>query len=72
MDHPKNVQRVQAQLLKIADGEAIDADVVHTVNFRFRLDLSQLPRPLQIGAVGSAGWSLMVTRNQRLVPEVAR
>ncbi|HQS65355.1 MAG TPA: DUF4390 domain-containing protein, partial [Acidovorax defluvii] len=45
---------------------------VHTVNFRFRLDLSQLPRPLQIGAVGSAGWSLMVTRNQRLVPEVAR
>jgi nitrogen fixation/metabolism regulation signal transduction histidine kinase len=30
---------------KIADGEAIDADVVHTVNFRFRLDLSQLPRP---------------------------
>lgn len=57
---------------KIADGEAIDADVVHTVNFRFRLDLSQLPRPLQIGAVGSAGWSLMVTRNQRLVPEVAR
>ena len=57
---------------KIADGEAIDADVVHTVNFRFRLDLSQLPRPLQIGAVGSAGWSLMVTRNQRLVPEVVR
>jgi uncharacterized membrane protein len=30
--------------------EAIDADAVHTVQLRFRLDLSQLPRPLQIGA----------------------
>jgi hypothetical protein len=57
---------------KIADIGEIDADAVHMVNFRFRLDMSQLPRPLQIGAVGSAGWSLAVTRNQRLVPEAAR
>ena len=57
---------------KIADAGEIDADAVHMVNFRFRLDMSQLPRPLQIGAVGSAGWSLAVTRNQRLGPEVAR
>jgi hypothetical protein len=57
---------------KIADASEIDADVLHLVNFRFRLDMSQLPRPLQIGAVGSAGWSLVVARNQRLVPEAAR
>lgn len=57
---------------KIADDGEIDADAVHTVNFRFRLDMTQLPRPLQIGAVGSAGWSLAVARNQRLLPEVAR
>lgn len=57
---------------KIADAGEIDADVLHKVNFRFRLDMSQLPRPLQIGAVGSAGWSLVVARNQRLVPEAAR
>lgn len=57
---------------KIADAGEIDADAVHMVNFRFRLDMSQLPRPLQIGAVGSAGWSLSLARNQRLVPEVVR
>lgn len=57
---------------KIADAGDVDTDALHMVNFRFRLDMSQLPRPLQIGAVGSAGWSLAVTRNQRLLPEVAR
>ncbi|ART50621.1 hypothetical protein CBP34_01635 [Acidovorax carolinensis] len=57
---------------KIADAGEVDTDALHMVNFRFRLDMSQLPRPLQIGAVGSAGWSLAVTRNQRLLPEVAR
>jgi len=57
---------------KIADAGEIDADVAYMVNFRFRLDMSQLPRPMQIGAVGSAGWSLVLARNQRLVPEAAR
>ena len=57
---------------KIAEVGELEADVVHMVNFRFRLDMSQLPRPLQIGAVGSAGWSLVLGRNQRLVPEAAR
>lgn len=51
---------------KIADGGVIEADAVHTVNFRFRLDMSQLPRPFQIGAVGQSGWNLLVARSQRL------
>ncbi len=33
---------------------------------RFRLDMSQLPRPLQIGAVGRSDWNLLVFRSQRL------
>jgi hypothetical protein len=53
---------------KIADSDAVDADAAHTVNFRFRLDMSQLPRPLQIGAVGRSGWNLLVSRSQRLAP----
>jgi hypothetical protein len=57
---------------KIADASEIEADAAHTVNFRFRLDMSQLPRPLQIGAVGSSGWSLLLSRQQRLVPETGR
>ena len=53
---------------RIADGDAIDPDAVHTVHFRFRLDTSQLPRPFQIGAVGRSGWNLLVARSQRLGP----
>ncbi|RYF72955.1 MAG: DUF4390 domain-containing protein [Comamonadaceae bacterium] len=57
---------------KIAEPGVIDGDVVHTVNFRFRLDMSQLPRPFQIGAVGRSGWNLLVSRSQRLAPEPAK
>ncbi|WP_010104938.1 DUF4390 domain-containing protein [Verminephrobacter aporrectodeae] len=57
---------------KIAEPDAIKADAVHTVDFRFRLDMSQLPRPLQIGAVGSASWNLLVSRSQRLPAEPAK
>lgn len=57
---------------KIADPDAISPDGQHTVNFRFRLDMSQLPRPFQIGAVGRSGWSLLVSRSQRLAAEPAR
>ena len=57
---------------KIAEGRAIDVSAAHTVHFRFRLDMSQLPRPFQIGAVGQSGWNLLVSRSQRLPSEHAR
>ncbi|MFT4243582.1 MAG: DUF4390 domain-containing protein [Acidovorax sp.] len=57
---------------KIADSAAIDPDAAHTVHFRFRLDMSQLPRPFQIGAVGRSGWNLLVSRSQQLAAEPAR
>ncbi|MFN7155269.1 MAG: DUF4390 domain-containing protein [Acidovorax sp.] len=57
---------------KIADSSVIEGDSVHMVNFRFRLDMSQLPRPFQIGAVGRSGWSLLVSRSQRLPAESAK
>jgi hypothetical protein len=54
---------------RIADANAIDPDTTHTVDFRFRLDVSQLPRPFQIGAVGQADWFILATRTMRLPPE---
>ena len=57
---------------KIAERDVIEPDAVHTVNFRFRLDISQLPRPFQIGAVGRSGWNLLVSRSQRLGAEPAK
>lgn len=50
---------------RIADAAAVEPDQGHTVNLRFRLDMSQLPRPFQIGAVGRSGWNLLVLRSQR-------
>jgi Domain of unknown function (DUF4390) len=53
---------------KIAEGAEIDQDSRHNVDFRFRLDTSQLPRPMQIGITGNADWNISVQRNLR--PEI--
>lgn len=57
---------------RIADANALDTDTMHTVDFRFRLDVSQLPRPFQIGAVGQADWFILATRTLRITPEHQR
>lgn len=50
---------------KIAESSEIDASE-HFLNFRFRLDLSQLPRPFQIGMAGQREWQIVLERSQRL------
>ena len=57
---------------KIADASDIDPESRYNVDFRFRLDVSQLPRPFQIGAVGHSDWSISATRNLRLVMDSPR
>jgi len=57
---------------KIAELSAIDPESRYNVDFRFRLDVSQLPRPFQIGAVGHADWNISALRNQRLAVESAK
>ena len=64
------VQRISGW--KIADAAEVDPDAQYTVDFRFRLDVSQLPRPLEIGAVGHSDWTISAVRNQRLALESAR
>jgi hypothetical protein len=64
------VQRVSHW--KIAEASAVDPDQRYNVDFRFRLDVSQLPRPFQIGALGHADWNITALRNQRLGFESAR
>jgi Domain of unknown function (DUF4390) len=51
---------------KIAEAGEIDAEAKHGVDFRFRLDLSQLPRPFQIGVLGQADWNIFATATQQL------
>jgi hypothetical protein len=57
---------------KIAESSAVDPDQAYNVDFRFRLDVSQLPRPFQIGALGHADWNITALRNQRLGFENAK
>ena len=52
---------------KIAERQQIETGGKYHYNFNFRLDLSQLPRPLQRGAIGDSEWALSFTRSQRLV-----
>ena len=57
---------------KIADSSEIDPDQKHVIEFKFRLDLAQLPRPLQIGTLGQSDWSISAGMTRPLVPEVIR
>ena len=61
------IQRVSRW--RIAEPEAVEPGATHNIDFRFRLDVSQLPRPFQIGAVGQAEWIILAVRNERLVIE---
>lgn len=54
---------------KIAEASEIDAGKQHFVEFRFRLDASQLPRLLQIGTLGQSDWNLAVSTGRPLVIE---
>ena len=51
---------------KIAEAGELDVEARYNVDFRFRLDVSQLPRPFQIGALGQADWNIAAMRNQRV------
>lgn len=51
---------------KIAEVGEVPEDTPVTVQMRFGLDLSQLPRPLQIGTVGRSGWNLQLAQSLRL------
>lgn len=52
---------------KIAELHEVDKDAQHDIEFRFRLDVTQLPRPFQLGAIGSTDWTITMGLTTRLV-----
>lgn len=54
---------------KIADVSDIDLEQNQLVDFRFRLDVSQLPRPLQIGTLGQTDWDISASLIRPLLLE---
>ena len=57
---------------KVADAADLDGGVKHRVDFRFKLDLSQLPRPFQIGALGQTGWDISANLIAPLILESSK
>ncbi len=57
---------------KLADASVIDPDATFKVEFRFSLDLAQMPRPFQIGAFGQSDWSIATKATQQISPEAAK
>jgi hypothetical protein len=57
---------------RVAELSDIEAGAAHRVEFRFRLDLAQLPRPLQIGTLGESDWSLNASASQNLQLETPK
>ena len=51
---------------RVADNADIELDAIYKLVFSFSLDLSQLPRPFQIGVVGQRDWTIAVQRTERL------
>lgn len=51
---------------KLAEGAEVDDGARHYVEFRFRLDTTQLPRALQLGTVNQSEWALNAEHTQRL------
>ena len=51
---------------KIAENSEVDSDAVYKLDFSFRLDLSQLPRPFQIGVAGQKDWAVSAQLKERL------
>ncbi len=64
------LQRISAW--KIAEAAQIDPEAIHKVDFRFSLDLTQLPRPFQIGAFGQSDWNVSASASQQIGPEGAK
>jgi hypothetical protein len=57
---------------KVAEVSELDVDTKYLLNFQFRIDTSQLPRPFQITAGGQNEWNVALSRNLRLSSELVR
>ena len=51
---------------KIAEAAQVEDDSRHYIEFSYRLDTTQLPRPMQIGFGAQPEWTLAVERNIRV------
>lgn len=71
-----SLEEAMASLLKVRGYALTERNVVRPgevvqVMFRFSLDVSRLPKPLQVSAIGTRDWSLTTDWVRVLYPEVS-
>ena len=64
------VQRINRW--RIVDLTDLDPDTLHTLELSFKLDVSQLPRPFQIGLIGQNEWDISASKSIRFASEVSK
>ena len=57
---------------KVSDLGESESSAKYRVEFRFRLDLGQLPRPFQIGTIGQSEWDIQAVGRVPLRSEAAK
>jgi hypothetical protein len=64
------VQRINRwRIVELTD---LDPDALHTLELNFKLDVSQLPRPFQIGLIGQNDWNISASKSVRFASEVSK
>jgi Domain of unknown function (DUF4390) len=64
------VQRINRW--RIVELTELDPDALHTMELNFKLDVSQLPRPFQIGLIGQSDWNISASKSIRFASEVSK
>lgn len=57
---------------RIVDLADLDPDALHTIELSFKLDISQLPRPFQIGLIGQGEWNISIAKSIRFLSEASK
>ena len=56
----------------IGNASDLEPDTKQNIAISFKLDLTQLPRPMQMGAAGQNDWNIAWNKTQRLVLETSK
>ena len=56
----------------IGNASDLEPDTKQNLTINFKLDLTQLPRPMQMGAAGQSDWNIAFNKTQRLVLDTGK
>lgn len=57
---------------RIADASALEPSANYRLEFRYRLDVTQLALPMQIGTLGQSDWNVTLSASKEFSPEAVR